>query len=231
MVHLDLVVGREIQPVELVGQHEDALLHVFEFQVGFHQLVVQGIFLILVFLGVIGPVPGHQLSLETERSGVVAHRAVVGVGIGLGRGQQFREEVVDRFRILGHAAFEHVIGIALVAQQVGDLQTRIGDFLHDLRVVELAAQRPRIAGFPEFLLQFAVRGIGHKRQVAGMLQRHGPALLAAGLGSAAMPSRTNAGSSATTFGSVMLSVNALVAASAFCPNRSVSPESSEVYLR
>ena len=28
----------------------------------------------------------------------------------------------------------------------------------------------------------AVRGIGHKRQVAGMLQRHGPALLAAGLG-------------------------------------------------
>ena len=182
MVHLDLVVGREIQPVELVGQHEDALLHVFEFQVGFHQLVVQGIFLILVFLGVIGPVPRHQLSLETERSGVVAHRAVVGVGIGLGRGQQFREEVVDRFRILGHAAFEHVIGIALVAQQVGDLQTRIGDFLHDLRVVELAAQRPRIAGFPEFLLQFAVRGIGHKRQVAGMLQRHGPALLAAGLG-------------------------------------------------
>ena len=51
------------------------------------------------------------------------------------------------------------------------------------------------------------------------------------LASAAMPSRTNAGSSATTFGSVMLSVNALVAASAFCPNRSVSPESSEVYLR
>ena len=182
MIDLDLVVGREIQAVKLVGEHEHALLDVFELQIGLHDLVVERIFLVLVFFVVIAPVPRHQLALEAQRSGIVADHPVILVGIGFGLAEQLVEECRDGRSILGHAAFEHVIRVALVTQQVGDLQAQVGDLLHDLRVVVLAAQRTRIVGAPELLLQGAVRRIGHERHIARRLQRHGPTLLAARLG-------------------------------------------------
>ena len=182
MVHLDLVVGREIQPVELVGEHEDALADVFKFEIRFHQLVVERIFLVLVLLVVIAPVPRHELAFESERSGIVADGLIVPVGIGFGLGKQLVEEGHDRRGVLGHAAFEHVVGIAFIAQQVGDLQAQVGDLFHDQRIVVLAAQCTRIVGTPEFLLERTVRRIGQERHIARRLQRHRPALFTARLG-------------------------------------------------
>ena len=189
MVDVDLRIGREVQSVELVGQQEDPLLDMFEFEIGLHQLVVERILFILVHGAVIGPVPRHELSFEPLRGGVFAHRAVVGIGPRLGLHEQVVQERLDRLRVTGHALLQHVVGIALVAQQIGDLQPRIDDPADQLRVVELAAQTLRGPRAPEFLLQFAVRGVGHEGEVARILQRDGPPLLAArgGLGGHPLP--------------------------------------------
>ena len=182
MIDLDLVVGREIQAVKLVGEHEHALLDVFELQIGLHDLVVERIFLVLVFFAVIAPVPRHELAFEPERSGIVGDGLIVLVGIGLGLGEQLVEEGHDRRGVLGHAAFEHVVGIAFIAQQVGDLQAQVGNLFDDRRIVVLAAQCARIVGTPEFLLERTVRRIGQERHIARCLQRHRPALFTARLG-------------------------------------------------
>ena len=99
----------------------------------------------------------------------------------LRRGEQLAEEGLHRRRILGHALLEHIVGVAVVAEQVGDLQARVGDLPEHLRIVELAAQRARVRGAPQPLLQRTVRRVGEEGHVARGLQRHGPALLAARL--------------------------------------------------
>ena len=187
VVDLDLLVGRKVEPVELVGQQEDTLLHVLELEVGLHHLVAQGILLVLVLLAVVGPVPRHQLTLEPLRGGIGVQCGVVLVGVGLRGLQQLVEEGVDRLRIPGHALLEHVVGIGLVAEQVGDFQTQVGNLLQHLAVVELTAERTRIVGAPELLLQLAVRRVGEEGDVARRMERHGPPLLTAGLGLGGQP--------------------------------------------
>ncbi len=184
MVHVDLLRRRELDAVELVREQEHALDHVFELEVGLDQLVVHRIALVLVLFGIVGPVPGHDAALQAERIGVVVHRLVVAHGIVARTVEQVGQEVVHCRGPLGHAVFEHVIGIALVAQEVGDAQTQLGDALHDLRVVVLAAHAARVVRTPQPLLERAVRRVGQERHVARGVERHGPPLAAArpGLG-------------------------------------------------
>ncbi len=182
MVNRNLAIGCKRETVEAVGQHEHALLDIFEFKIGLYQLVAYGILLLLVFLVVVAPVPRHQIAFETLCACILGNRAVILMGVLLGFAQQLVEELVDRLRRLCHAVFEHVVGVALVTQQIGYLQTQLGYSLDVGRIVVLAAQRARVVLAIELLLDVALRRVGHERTVARCLQRYRPALLAASLG-------------------------------------------------
>ena len=202
MIDRYILVGGERQSVKIFGRHEYAADHVVELQIRFHLLVVHGILLRLVLLGPVRPIPRHHIALVPFRGGVCVYRLVILAGVIHRLGAQLVEERRHRGGVLGHLLLENVIGIGLVTQQIGDLQTQRRDTAYQFRVVELAAQRARIVSAVELLLYVALRRIGHEGHIARSLEGHRPPLLAAA--SAASPSFTKSGSSATFDASVIL---------------------------
>ena len=187
MIDGDVVAPGEIQPIELVGQQEDPFFHLLQFEVGLHLLVAQRILLVLVLLGVVRPVPRHHIALEALRMGIVVDHRIVGPRIVDRLVEQLLQEGVHRSGILGHALFEHIVGVGFISQQTCDLAAQIDDAADILAIVELAAQRTRIRRPPQLLLRLAVRRIGHEGDVARILQRHRPTLLSARLGVGRQP--------------------------------------------
>ena len=111
--------------------------------------------------------------------GIVADRLVVGLRKVDRLVEQLLQESVYRLRVLSHTLFEHVVGIGFIAQQTCDPTAQVDDAADVLAVVELAAQPARIRRAPQLLLRRTVGRIGHEGDVARILQRHRPPLLAA----------------------------------------------------
>ena len=153
----------------------------FQFEVGLQHFVVQVKLFGFQLFGIVRPVPRLQLEVCPVRVGVGLHLGRFVQGRGAVGFQQLVEQVVHVLGIPGHAVYQHVVGIRLVAEQVGHLQAFGGQLLHDVAVVVFPAQAQGVVGRVQFAAQVAVVGILHYRAVAGGLQRDDVAVLLAGL--------------------------------------------------
>ena len=68
------------------------------------------------------------------------------------------------------------MGMCFVTQNLGSVKTQFGNFQHDFLIVEfIILKRSGTRGNGHFLAQFAVVGIGHKRNITRMIQGKNPA--------------------------------------------------------
>ena len=182
VVDRDVLALLEAQAVELAGRVEHALLeHVVDLEVGLELGFVEGVLLLAHLVGVEGPVGG--LELEVAAFGVDDRlhfgRFLAGVGDG-GRGQ-VGHQLVHRLDGAGGFVLEHVLGVVVVAQQLGAVGAQAGDAGDDAGVVPLvAAGAAHQRGRHDLLAQLAVGEVGQRRLAGGVLQRDEVLALVAG---------------------------------------------------
>ena len=72
---------------------------------------------------------------------------------------------------------EHVVGICLIAKQLGNLTTEVDQALADIEVVfAIVVNALGIVGHIHLATQFTLGAIGHERRIAGTVEREHPTL-------------------------------------------------------
>ena len=174
----NLVVLAEGDSVETCCEVGNAVQHLFERKVGTQHFVVERMFLLLQFLGVVEKIPRHHFEVVALNFACeFSYFVCLAVGDGQVRpceSSQQREYIVA---VPGHALRGYIVRVGVVAQEVGKFQTGIY-YLHDecSVVVFVAFCSQRTIGHVQFLTQVALCAEAHKRYVAGAVQGENPSL-------------------------------------------------------
>ena len=139
MVAGEIVHFLEGDAVEAMGEGENAFAYFLKGKVGTEEFVVEGIFFLFEFVGVVCPVPALQGLGEAGAAGKVLDFAFVGNGVGMGCGEELLQEAVDcggRFR---HAVGKDVVGIGGISQEACFFESEVDDLADDAVVVVRAA--------------------------------------------------------------------------------------------
>ena len=159
MIGLYFVGRHEPQPVQVGSQGKHAFDDILQLEVWFQILGVEVEKILLLLFGIIGKIPALQVVFEALRTGVGVERLHLALGERQRDLPQLVEQVVHVRTILGHTVVECILGVVVVAEQLGQLFATAQDALDVLAVVELAAEG-LVAGVHKHLLtQLAVVGI------------------------------------------------------------------------
>ena len=89
-------------------------------------------------------------------------------GLKLDALEELVEQAIHVGCVLGHAVLEHVVGIAVVAEELCYLEAQVGDLLHEFLVVVLVVLYVLcVVCHVDFTAQVAVLAVGHHGAVAG----------------------------------------------------------------
>ena len=154
----------ELDSIELVGNVKGAVDDIVDHEVLPHLLLVDVVPRPADLLGVVAPVP--RLELEVE--------AVGGDGLlqsfGLVTSDTERwvpeifQELIDRFRVLGHPPFEYAIGMGVVTQELRLLGAKGQNLGQDRLVVKLVAVvTTHDVGVEDLLAKLAIVGVVEER--------------------------------------------------------------------
>ena len=136
MIDRNLLVASEGDAIQLGGQSEHTLADMIQLEVGAGHLVIELESTVLQLLGIIVPVPRHQIDrcalllLGKGRDRLILLQGHRPVGFA-----QLIQQLIDTGRRLGHGVCQLVIGKGRITHQAGDLQPDVDNLPHDLLVV------------------------------------------------------------------------------------------------
>ena len=124
-------------------------------------------------------IPGLHLEVLTLH--LNGHRLQLLLFLDSGRAigiDEVVEQTVDTFHIACHTVFQHIVGIGLEAQQLGNLPTQVDETLTDLEVVlRIVMDSLRVVRHIHLTAQLTLGAIGHKRRVRGGVEGEHPTIL------------------------------------------------------
>ena len=83
--------------------------------------------------------------------------------------------MIHTTHVAGHTAFQHIVGIGLVPQQLSQFSTQVDESLTDLDIIlGVIVDTLRILRHIELTAQFALGAIGHEREVTGEVEGEHP---------------------------------------------------------
>ena len=184
IIYGNILVFLEGDAIELRGESEHSFLHAVELEVGPRHLVVHIELDVFQLLGIVVPVPRHDVDiLLLHAPGESLHGIEFVDGYRLVCLEQLVEQLIDILRRLRHLVRQLVFGIILIAQEVGYLQADIHNLADILLVIVFVALVADAHIFAVHLLaQVAAVGIAEEGDVARCREVEEPAFLAFLLG-------------------------------------------------
>ena len=161
MIDGNVLVLLERYAIQTVRQSEDAVDDVPQLKVGPEHFSVQIVFLHLQLVRIEPRIPRFHLVhiFVCQFAQLVAFlnsRGLVGIN-------QVVQQAIDAAGIRCHAALQHIVGIGLVAQQLGNFATQIDETLAYLKVIfAILVCTEGIACHVELLPQLALGRVGHE---------------------------------------------------------------------
>ena len=115
----------EAQAVQFFTKDEDPLFHVLQGEIGAQQRVVEGVFFLAQFFGVMPPVPRGQLEAAFFAVDDRLHFSRFISGPFQRRCPQLLQEGHDRGRVLGHVFLQDEMGVGGVTEQLGPVRRAV----------------------------------------------------------------------------------------------------------
>ena len=167
MVDGDVLVLLEGDAIQAIGQTKHTIDHLGEFEIGTQHLSVDIKLLQLELMGVEAEVPRLQFEVLTLK---LASHLFDGSHFFLGCGLIGLDEVVEQFidiaHITCHAVFQHIVGIGIMPQELGQFTTQVNDPLAYLKVVlRIIMDTLGILGHVQLATKLALGAVGHEGQV------------------------------------------------------------------
>jgi len=188
MIDRDVVALDKLQAVKFVGQEESTVDDIFQLEIRTKHFLIEVIFLLAEFLGIIPPVPGLEFKAVALGGDELLKSGGFLAGSFDGRLPDLVEEIIDSTGRLGHAVIEDIVSPGLEAEEIGFFQAQ-GDGSGDVGfvVVGIVVVAAVDVGLEDFFAKVAARRIlqegNHARLVEGKNPLAGQATLGRCFGS------------------------------------------------